>query len=87
MSDEPSMNDSAYNEWLLSRRAVEPSADLARRVMETVEQRRVPGRKSIHLTDRINASMVSRCAVCAAALMVGVFPFVFVAYVAKLIAF
>lgn len=90
MADEPVSDEPVYEDWLANRRAVEPSRDLTDRVMAAVEDRNVklsrrPG--EVRLADRMDGSMLARCAACLAAVLVGSLPFLFVAHVTYLFVF
>ena len=79
MADEP-----MYDEWIASRRAIEPSRELTDRVMAAVEERYAQRKRYVRLADRMNESRPARWAACLAALLVGSLPFLYVAYVAQL---
>jgi hypothetical protein len=53
--------------------------------MAAVEEREVQRNRYVRLADRINESRPARWTACLAALLVGSLPFVFVAYMAKLL--
>ena len=76
-----------YVEWIERRRSVAPRSDLTDRIMSTVGSRQVHRPDNGRLADRVNESIVARYTACAAALLVGIFPFLFVAYVAELIVY
>jgi hypothetical protein len=83
------MTDNPYEQWLAKCRGVSPPADLADQIMSQVanieRQRRTCWR--LRLVQAIERSRASRCAVCGGALAVGCLPFVFLAHVARLVAF
>jgi hypothetical protein len=79
MADEP-----LYDEWIASRRAIEPSRELTDRVMAAVEAQDAQRKRCVRLADRMNESRPVRWAACLAALLVGSLPFLFVAYMAQL---
>ena len=87
MADEPMYDEPMYDEWIANRRAAEPSRELTDRVMAAVEERDVQRKRYVRLADRMNESRPARWAACLAALLVGSLPFLFVAYVAKLLVF
>jgi hypothetical protein len=78
-----------YDEWLLKCREVSASAALADRIMSQVADLERKRRSVwwLRLVLRIERSRASRWAVYGGALAVGGAPFVFFAYVAKLVAF
>lgn len=78
---------SKYDEWIAHRRAVEPSPGLTDRILAAVENRHVHRESHVRLADRVNESVFARWTACMAALLVGLLPFVFAAYVAELIVF
>lgn len=83
-------NKPMYDEWIAHRRVAARSRDLTDRVMAAVEKQdmqRSQREERVRLVDRMNASPPARIAVCLAALLVGCFPFLLVAYAAKLIVF
>jgi len=82
MADEP-----MYDEWIANRRAAEPSRGLTDRVMAAVEERDSQRHRRVRLADRINESRPARWAACLGALVVGILPFLFFAYVAELLVF
>ena len=82
MADEP-----LYDEWIANRRAAKPSHDLTDRVMAAVQERDVQRKRYVRLADRMNESRPARWATCLAALVVGILPFLIVAYVAELLVF
>jgi hypothetical protein len=83
------MNDNPYEQWLADRRKVSLPATLADQIMSQVaeleRQRRVVW--WMRLVQRIEQSRAARWAVCGAALAIGCLPFVFLAHVAKFVAF
>ena len=98
MPDEPMPGDSMpgdsmpddpmtaqYDQWIASRQAVDHSPDLTDRIMTAVQDRRRHVGVQVQLADRVNESMTARWAACAAALVVGILPFLFVAYMAELL--
>lgn len=74
-----------YDEWVAGRRAVEPSPELANRVMAAVEAEPARRQRRVCLADRMNDSRLARWAACLAALLVGSLPFVVVAYAAQML--
>ena len=80
MADEP-----MYDEWIVNRRAAEPSRELTDRVMAAVEERDVQRNYYVRLSDRMNESRPARWAACLAASLVGSLPFLLVAHAAKLL--
>ena len=86
MADEP-----MYDEWIANRRAAKPSRELTDRVMAAVQERpmqhAVQRERYVRLADRMNESRPARWAACLAALVVGILPFLIVAYVAELLVF
>lgn len=87
MADELMPDEAMYDEWIANRRAAEPSRELTDRVMAVVEERDVQRKHYVRLADRINESRPARWAACLAALLVGILPFLFVAYMAELLVF
>lgn len=75
-------NESEFDDWIASRREVEPPAGLADTVMNSLKNRdsTVP---VIRLADRLNDSRSARVAACLAGLLVGCLPFVVLAYIAQ----
>ena len=82
MADEPK-----YDEWIAYRRAAEPSLDLSDRVMAAVEERDAQPKVYVSLADGMHQSQTARWAACFAAMLVGSLPFLYVAYVAKFLAY
>ncbi|MCA9147666.1 MAG: hypothetical protein KDA92_00135 [Planctomycetales bacterium] len=80
-------NESIFDEWIANRRAVEPSCELTDRVMVAIERRGAPSVRNVRLADRMNNSLLARCAACLAALVVGSLPLLYVAHAAKLLVF
>lgn len=82
----PSEKD-VWDDWLADRREVQPTENLTDQIMSQVveldQQRREVW--SASLINKIDRSRFGRIAVCAAALVVGGLPFLFLAYVAKFI--
>jgi len=78
-----------YQQWLARRREVRPPFELADQIMSQVteleSQRRSIG--AWLLVERIERSRAARWAVCSGALAIGCFPFLVLAYVAKLLTF
>jgi len=79
MADEP-----MYDEWIVSRRAAEPSRELTDRVMAAVEEQPARRKRYVRFSDRMNESRLVRWAACLAALLVGSLPFLYAAYVSQL---
>ncbi|MCA9121773.1 MAG: hypothetical protein H6822_07210 [Planctomycetaceae bacterium] len=82
-------DDSDYEGWLNHRRSMSPSSELLGRIMSAVSHRETARRVSllIRIGLWVEQSRVARCAACAAALLVGSMPFLFLAHVAQLIVF
>lgn len=83
------MNDGPYEQWLAECREVSPPSALADQVMSRVaalerERQDVWWLRWVQLIER---SRTARWAAYSGALAVGVFPFVFLAHVAKFVAF
>lgn len=83
------MTDGPYEKWLAKCRDVTPPPELADLIMSQVaeldrERRALWWLRAIQ---RIERSRAARWSVCGGALAVGVLPFVFLAYVAQLVAF
>lgn len=76
-----------YDEWVASRRQIEPSSELTDRVMVEVRKRQVQPTHELRFADRINESRLARSAACLAAVLVSSLPFLFVADVAYLLVF
>jgi len=87
MADESIDDEPIYDEWVVNRRAVQPSGELTDRVMATVEERYKLNHSYLCLADRMNESPPARWAACVAALLVGSLPLLFAAHVAKLLVF
>ena len=83
------MNHDPYEQWLAERRSVSPPGDLPNQVMcrvvELEEQRKAVW--WLGLVQRVERSRAARCAVGAAALIIGGFAFLFLAYVSKFFTF
>lgn len=82
MNDEP-----MYDDWIAKRQSVEPSRQLADRVMAAIEEQRAQHSFQVRLADRMNHSLPARCAACLASLLVGSLPLLYVAHAAKLLVF
>lgn len=83
------MTENPYDQWLAKCREVSASATLADRIMSQVAAMERQRRSFLwlRLVQRIECSRASRWAVCGGALAIGCLPFVFLAYVAKFVAF
>jgi hypothetical protein len=83
------MTDKPYEQWLAKRRNESPPASLADQIMSQVAnlERQRQNIWWLRLILRIEHSRPLRWAVCGGALAVGGLPFVFLAYVARLVAF
>ena len=79
-------DEDLYKEWIASRQSAKPSRELTDRVMSALESRSerrdVRRRVDVPLADRINQSPLTRWAACVVALLVGILPFLYVAYFA-----
>ena len=85
MTHEP-IDQSPYDDWLASRKAISPSTDLAERVMASLQDSHKESSDNptlLRLVDRIEHSLPARLAACACGLMIGSVPFLFLAYVAQ----
>lgn len=82
-------DDQEYEEWLERRRSTSPSRELTGRIMSSVSHRETPRRLAllIRVGLWIERSRATRYAACAAALLIGSTPFLFLAHVAQLIVF
>ncbi len=83
------MTENPYDEWLAKCREASPPATLADRIMSqvaTMEQQR-RSLLWLRVVQRIERSRASRWAACCGALVVGCLPFVFLAHVARFVAF
>jgi hypothetical protein len=83
------MTENPYDQWLVKCREISAPAALADRIMSQVAtmERQRRSLLWLQLVQRIERSRASRWAVCGGALAVGGSPFIFLAYVAKLVAF
>jgi hypothetical protein len=83
------MTENPYEQWLAKCRDVSAPATLADRVMSQVANMERQRRSLwwLRLVQHIERSRPSRWAVCGGALAVGGLPFVFLAHVARLVAF
>ena len=81
------MTDAPLRRWLAKRRQLSPPATMTDEIMSRVVK--LEGRRRdiwwLRLAQRIEQSRPARWAVCGGALFVGSVPFVFLAYVAKLV--
>ncbi len=82
-------NERDYEEWLEQRRSVSPSSTLSDQIMRSVSERHATHRVTlpVRIGLWIERSRVARGVACAAALLVGSTPFLFLAHVAQLIVF
>jgi hypothetical protein len=83
------MTENLYEQWLAERRKVSPPATLADQIMSQVAEIERQRRDAwwLRVVQRIEQSWTARWAVCGGALAIGCLPFVFLARVAKLVAF
>jgi hypothetical protein len=83
------MTENPYDQWLAKCREVSAPSALADRIMSQVTTMERQRRRLLwlRLVQRLERSRASRWAVCGGALAVGCSPFVFFAYVAKLVSF
>jgi hypothetical protein len=81
--------DRDYEEWLEQRRSISPPCELADRIMSSVSDRETTRRVSwlICVAIWVEKSRLARYAACAAALLIGSTPFLFLAHAAQLIVF
>jgi hypothetical protein len=83
------MNHDPYEKWLTERRSVSPSEKLPDQIMAQLagleRQRRAVW--WLRLVQQVEHSRAARWAVCCAALAIGGFPFLFLAYVSKFLTF
>jgi hypothetical protein len=83
------MTEKPYEQWLAKCREASPPAALADRIMNQVAKMEHQRRSLwwLRLVQRIERSRASRWAVCGGALAIGCLPFLFLAHVAKFVAF
>ena len=83
------MSPDRYQRWIELRRQTCPPDRFADRVMARVDKltRTTVQRHSAIWNRPVVVAAVTRCVACCAALLIGSIPFLYVAYVAKLIAF
>lgn len=81
------VNERWYDEWIARRRTIDPSSDLANRVMAALEGHSAQQDSYVRLAHRMNESRIVRWAACLASFLVGSLPFLLVAYAAELLVF
>lgn len=85
MSDDQLQDDRLYDQWLARCREVEPSGELADRVMAEVAAFETSRRRAwlLRLAQRLERSVWARGAVLCGAALIGSTPFLYLAYVAE----
>jgi len=83
------MTENPYEQWLAKCRNVSPPESLVSRIMGQVANLESQRQDIwwLRLIQRIERSPAARWAVCGGALAIGGLPFVFLAYVARLVTF
>ena len=80
-------NDENYHAWRSHRRALDLPPELADRIMADVHAQSLSGPVTERMATHANGSSLVPWSACVAALLVGLLPFIFVAYVAELLVF
>ncbi len=77
--------DNSWNRWIAARLEVRPDEDLIDRIMNDVQslERQQNVAWTTELIMKLEHNLFARMAVCAAALLIGGLPFLFLAYIAK----
>ena len=85
MSEDQLDDDQRYEDWLVRCRQVEPTAQLADRVMADVREFDSQRRRVwlLRLTNRLERSVWARSVALCGAALIGSTPFWYLAYVAK----
>ena len=78
-------HDELYQLWLEQRRSEHPTPDLADRVMNAIAEAEAGRRASrlVLLLLWVDRTRTRRLAVCAAALLIGSLPFLYLAHISK----
>ena len=81
------MTDDPYSRWLAERRELSAPANMTDQIMRQVAELERQRRDIwwLRLAQRIEQSRPARWGVCGGALAIGGLPFVFLAYVAKIV--